>query len=170
MRIRQWIVGMYPSARALVRPAGWALAALVSLAACSSSGDESGERTAEAVSANLAGSTFEGNDGNLVVDKTGDTDWANVAGLNTGIDLSSGSTDNSFGQGTKEDSSSVTVVTGSIPPNKNDLTRFYEASEDVNAASFSIWPGSAPSTSATPTWTSRSTRPRRASRARPPVP
>ncbi len=83
---------------------------------------------APTASANLTGSTFEGNDGNLVVNTAGNTDWANVAGLNTGVDLPHGTTDNSFGQGTKEDSSAVTIVTGSIPPNKNDLTRFYEAS------------------------------------------
>jgi hypothetical protein len=83
---------------------------------------------ASTASANLAGSTFEGNDGNLVVNTTGNTDWANVAGLNKGIDRASGSGDNAFGQGTKEDNSSVNVVNGSIPPNKNDLTRFYEAS------------------------------------------
>src|SRR4051794_27192851 len=75
-------------------------------------------------SANLAGSAFEGNDGNLIVNTTGHTDWANVAGVNSGIDLLSGSSDNSFGQGTKEDNSATTVVSGSIPPNKNDLTRF----------------------------------------------
>ena len=75
------------------------------------------------------GSTFEGGDGNLVVNTAGNTDWANVPGLNTGIDRPSGSTDNSFGQGTKEDNAAVTVVAGSIPPNKNDLSRFYEASQ-----------------------------------------
>ena len=83
---------------------------------------------AGAVFANLSGSTFEGNDGNLTHSGT-TTDWDNVAGLNKGIDKPSGTTDNSFGQGSKEDSADVTVVTGSIPPNKNDLTRFYEASE-----------------------------------------
>jgi hypothetical protein len=82
-----------------------------------------------AASANVPGSTFEGNDGNLVVNTPGNTDWANVAGLNTGIDVPPGSTDNAFGQGSKEDNPAVTVVDGSIPPNKNDLTRFYEASE-----------------------------------------
>jgi Prealbumin-like fold domain len=82
--------------------------------------------------ANLTGSTFEGNDGNLVVDTVGHTDWANVAGLNVGIDDPSGATDNSFGQGTKEDDPNVTVVSGSIPPNKSDLIRFYEASELAN--------------------------------------
>jgi hypothetical protein len=83
---------------------------------------------AQPASANLTGSTFEGNDGNMVVNSAGNTDWANVAGLNTGIDRASGSADNSFGQGTKEDNAAVTVVAGSIPPNKNDLSRFYEAS------------------------------------------
>jgi hypothetical protein len=80
-------------------------------------------------SANIAGSNFEGNDGNMVVNTGGNTDWANVGGVHTGIDQPSGSSDNAFGQGTKEDNAAVTVVDGSIPPNKNDLTRFYEASE-----------------------------------------
>lgn len=84
---------------------------------------------ATSAQANLSGSSFEGGDGNLIVNTSGNTDWANVAGLNTGIDKASGNTDNSFGQGTKEDDPNATVVTGSIPPNKNDLTRFYEASE-----------------------------------------
>jgi hypothetical protein len=59
----------------------------------------------------------------------GATDWQNVAGLNKGFDLPSGSSDNSLGQGTKEDNPNITVVSGSIPPNKSNLTRFYEASE-----------------------------------------
>jgi hypothetical protein len=81
--------------------------------------------------ANLSGSGFEGNDGNLVVNTSGNSDWANVAGLNKGLDDPSGSSDNSFGQGTKEDDPMATVVTGSIPPNKSDLSRFYEASAIV---------------------------------------
>lgn len=83
---------------------------------------------AVAAQATLSGTTFEGNDGNLI-HATGGTDWDNVSGRNTGIDVPSGSSDNAFGQGTKEDNTAVTVVDGSIPPNKNDLTRFYEASE-----------------------------------------
>jgi hypothetical protein len=79
----------------------------------------------------LSGSSFEGGDGNLTSECA--TDWnslstANIK-INIGIDLPSGSADNSFGKGTKEDSIAPTIVTGSIPPNKNDLTRFYEASE-----------------------------------------
>ena len=84
----------------------------------------------------LSGSTFEGGDGNLLVNTTGNTDWQNVAGLHTGIDLPSGTGDNSFGQGTKEDNPAVTVVSGSIPPNKSDLTRFYEASEFTHNSNF----------------------------------
>jgi hypothetical protein len=86
--------------------------------------------------ANLAGSSFEGNDGNLVVNTTGNTDWANVAGRVRGDDLPSGSSDNSFGQGTKEDDANVTVVTGSIPPQKSNLTRFYVASEFASSSNF----------------------------------
>lgn len=85
-----------------------------------------------AAQATLTGSTFEGNDGNLTHVGSG-TDWDNVAGLNRGFDVPSGGGDNAFGQGTKEDNSAVTVVDGSIPPNKNDLSRFYEASELVAA-------------------------------------
>lgn len=84
----------------------------------------------------LPGSTFEGGDGNLTVDTTGNTDWSNVQGVNIGIDLPSGTTDNSFGQGAKEDLPNPTIVFGSIPPNKNDLTRFYEASEFTNNSNF----------------------------------
>ncbi|HEV2450660.1 MAG TPA: prealbumin-like fold domain-containing protein, partial [Streptosporangiaceae bacterium] len=84
----------------------------------------------------LSGSTFEGGDGNLLVNTPGNTDWANVKGLNPGFDLPSGTGDNSFGQGTKEDNPAVTVVSGSIPPNKSDLTRFYEASEFASNSNF----------------------------------
>jgi hypothetical protein len=87
--------------------------------------------TTQSCSQPLAGSTFAGGDGNLLASPTtfGTTDWQNVAGLNPGFDKPSGTGDNSFGQGTKEDNANVTVVSGSIPPNKSDLTRFYEASE-----------------------------------------
>jgi hypothetical protein len=94
--------------------------------------------TTESCLGPLAGSTFAGGDGNLLTNPTtfGTTDWQNVAGLNTGIDLPSGGTDNAFGGGTKEDDPNVNVVTGSIPPQKSDLTRFYEASEFANNSNF----------------------------------
>jgi uncharacterized repeat protein (TIGR01451 family) len=84
-------------------------------------------------SASLPGSTFEGDDGNLVANAAGATDWGNQTGVHKGIDEPSGSTDNAFGQGTKEDDPAVTVVDGSIPPSKNDLTRFYQAADFLGA-------------------------------------
>jgi hypothetical protein len=92
--------------------------------------------TVSAAVANLSGSTFEGNDGNLVVNTAGNTDWANAPNRVRGDDLASGGSDNSFGQGTKEDDPNVSVVTGSIPPQKSDLTRFYVASEFVSNKNF----------------------------------
>jgi len=113
----------------LRRSQRWALTGVVALVLAIGS-------SATPVLANLPGSNFEGGDGNLVVDPVGATDWGNVAGLNIGIDQASATSDNSFGQGTKEDNPNATVVTGSIPPNKSDLTRFYEASEFVNGSNF----------------------------------
>src|SRR5215208_2369519 len=88
--------------------------------------------------ASISGSTFGGGDGNLAcADSGGALDWncLNTSGadpkLNIGLEQFSGQQDNSFGQGTKENNSAVTLVQGSIPPNKSDLTRFYEASEVV---------------------------------------
>src|SRR6266496_5402727 len=94
--------------------------------------------TTESCSGPLTGSTFAGGDGNLLASPTtfGSTDWSNVSGLNVGIDNPSGSTDNAFGQGTKEDDANVTTVTGSIPPQKSNLTRFYEASQFANGSNF----------------------------------
>lgn len=86
--------------------------------------------------ANLTGSSFEGNDGNLIVDTKGNSDWVNAPSRVVGLDKASGKEDNSFGQGTKEDDPNVTVVEGSIPPNKNDLTRFYVGSEFANGSNF----------------------------------
>src|SRR5262245_33289043 len=62
--------------------------------------------------ANLAGSNFEGNDGNLVVNTAGNHDWDNAPNLSVGVDVTNKQTDNAFGNGTKEDDTSVSVVTG----------------------------------------------------------
>src|SRR5262245_38359139 len=87
--------------------------------------------------ANLPGSDFDAGDGNLVLnDET--KDWAN-AGIDCvlpgitgcGIDKPTGQTDDSFGQGTKEDTPVPSIIDGSIPNNKSDLTRFYTANERV---------------------------------------
>lgn len=77
----------------------------------------------------LAGSLFEGDDGNKIVDTAGKTDWANVPGLVTGTDQESGSGDNSLGQGSKESMTTPIIIEGGIPPNKNDLTKFHVAYE-----------------------------------------
>src|SRR5215831_20930842 len=130
---RKWRVAAVTAAAAL----GLAIPA-ASFAENPSGCDFAATGTTQSCSGPLAGSTFAGGDGNLVTSPTafGATDWQNVSGLNAGIDLASGSGDNSFGQGTKEDNPSVSVVSGSIPPNKSDLTRFYEASEFANNSNF----------------------------------
>jgi hypothetical protein len=112
--------------------------AAVGLADNASGCDFAASGTTQSCSGPLAGSTFAGGDGNLLASPTtfGSTDWQNVAGLNAGFDLPSGSGDNAFGQGTKEDNPNATVVSGSIPPNKSDLTRFYEASEFASGSNF----------------------------------
>jgi hypothetical protein len=73
----------------------------------------------------LSGSNFEiDTDANLKVDDAAPSiDWANVTEVRR-ADLASGSGDNSFGQGTKEDTAIPSVVDGSIPPNKSDLKFF----------------------------------------------
>jgi hypothetical protein len=90
-----------------------------------------------ASSANLSGSSFEGNDGNLVVNGgAGAKDWANAPNRVIGDDLPTGTGDNAFGQGAKEDLVSTTVVSGSIPNSKADLAQFYVGSEQVAAGIF----------------------------------
>src|SRR5262245_8199912 len=81
--------------------------------------------------ANLAGSTFEGNDGNFVVDSPGNTDWVNAPNRVIGTDLINSQQDNSFGQGTAENDTNVTVVTGAIPNRKADLSQFLVAGEQA---------------------------------------
>ena len=81
----------------------------------------------------LSGSNFEIDaSGNLKVDG-GDPciDWladgtgsALRSGVLTKNDKPSGSTDDSFGQGTAENNANPTIVSGSIPPNKSDLKVF----------------------------------------------
>ena len=88
-------------------------------------------------SANLTGSTFEGNDGNLVINTAGNTDWDSPApNLSAANDVATGTGDNSFGQGTSQSDVNVTVVSGSIPNSKADLARFAVAGETVGANSF----------------------------------
>lgn len=87
--------------------------------------------------ATLSGTTFDASNGNMHPTAAGTIDWSNItATTSVGVDTPSGSSDNAFGQGTKENGSTVTIVDGSIPPNKNDLTRFYVNSQTINNQTF----------------------------------
>ncbi len=95
-------------------------------------------------------STFNAGDGNLILDNNPVDvhDWnfpvevitcpstIPGSGTNCGTDLAKSTSDNAFGQGTKEDSPIPTVVSGSIPPNKSDLTRFYINKEFIGGKFF----------------------------------
>jgi len=85
----------------------------------------------------LPGSNFEiDTDANLKVDDAAPSiDWANVAETRK-TDIAPGPTDDSFGQGTKEDTPVPTVVDGSIPPNKSDLLTFGVYLETVGTDRF----------------------------------
>src|SRR6266545_2546784 len=85
----------------------------------------------------LAGSNFEiDTDANLKVDDPAPSlDWANVTEIRK-ADTTSGPTDESFGQGTKEDTAVPTVVNGSIPPNKSDLKFFGVYQEGTTSTGF----------------------------------
>jgi hypothetical protein len=80
----------------------------------------------------IPGSSFESTDGNTSVQGT--QDWESVAPATMEADqpdTPSGAADESFTQGTKSDTPVPTVETGSIPPNKSDLTRMRIASETI---------------------------------------
>jgi Prealbumin-like fold domain len=98
----------------------------------------------------LTNSTFEAQDGDLAVNDGGTHDWNTPVetincgtaaqipheGVNCSTDLSKSGSDNSFGQGSKEDLPNPSVVSGSIPPNKSDLTRFYINKEEAGGHHF----------------------------------
>ena len=89
--------------------------------------------TSSAQAVQLTGSNFEiDDDANLILNDNnpGTEDWATIPqGDGQGqerrqADIPPGSTDDSFGQGAKEDTPVPSVVDGSIPPNKSDLLTF----------------------------------------------
>ncbi len=85
------------------------------------------------------GGTFEDADGNLAPNNATPPlphDWNNPiqpivcpsapgAGTNCGLDWVNSGSDNSLGIGSKEDDPCPSIVTGQIPPSKDDLSRFY---------------------------------------------
>jgi hypothetical protein len=82
----------------------------------------------------LPGSNFEiDTDANLKVnDAAPSIDWANVTEIRK-ADTASGQNDESFGNGTKEDTAVPSVVTGGIPPNKSDL-KFFGVYQEGNSS------------------------------------
>jgi hypothetical protein len=77
-----------------------------------------------AFAASLTNSKFEiDTDANMVVNTAGNLDWANVA-FDRKQDEPTGQNDNSFVQGTKEDTPVPVIEKGSIPNNKSDLRDF----------------------------------------------
>ncbi len=107
-----------------------------------------------AASADLPGSTFDVTNGSLT--DTTNHDWnpagsptGNVgplqpitcpsspgAGTLCGLDWTNSKVDNSFANGPKEDDLAPAVGTGSIPPNKDDLSRFYVNSQIQSGKSY----------------------------------
>lgn len=85
----------------------------------------------------LTGSNFEIDaDANLKVDHASPSiDWASVAEARQ-TDEASGTGDDSFGQGSKEDTAVPVVVSGSIPPNKSDLKDFGVYVEETASGKF----------------------------------
>ncbi|HLF40973.1 MAG TPA: SpaA isopeptide-forming pilin-related protein [Acidimicrobiia bacterium] len=100
--------------------------------------------TAAVGASSLPGSNFEiDDDANLRIDGAGSSiDWLDGTGtaLRAGVvataDQLSGSYDDAFGQGAKEDSEVPAVVQGGIPPNKSDLKTFGVYKEAEGAKSF----------------------------------
>jgi len=85
----------------------------------------------------LAGSNFEiDTNANIKVDDPAPSiDWANVTETRK-QDKDTGQTDDSFGQGAKEDTAVPTVVDGSIPNNKSDLKFFGVYQEGTSSNGF----------------------------------
>ena len=81
----------------------------------------------------LGDSNFEiDTNANLKVDGAASAiDWNTVNEIRKN-DLPTGSTDDSFTQGTKEDTTNPTAEFGSIPPNKSDLKTFGIYTEEVS--------------------------------------
>jgi hypothetical protein len=105
-----------------------------------------------ALAAPLAGSSFDTSNGDLTSATFHDWNPATTgnlgplqpitcpatagAGTLCGLDLTASSSDDSFAQGPKEDDLAPAVGTGGIPPNKDDLSRFYVNQEKVGTTDY----------------------------------
>ena len=85
----------------------------------------------------LSGSNFEiDTDANLKLDDASpNIDWASVTEIRR-ADLDSGAGDDSFGNGSKENTAVPSVIDGSIPPNKSDLKFFGVYQEGSTSSGF----------------------------------
>jgi hypothetical protein len=126
---------VHKSARTKILSLGVSIVTLVAMGAWAVAGQ----------AANTIGGNFEIDlDANLVVGGTSPAiDWlaggsgtALREGVITKGDKASGSGDDSFGQGSKEDTAVPTVVDGSIPPNKSDLKTFGLYKETAGSKSY----------------------------------
>jgi hypothetical protein len=119
----------------------WGLAAILVVAMGALAGGIAfGTTTTCSNPATLSGSAFEvdpaplpqtNTGANLIVNTTGCIDWLSGGtgtSLRSGVvaknDTPSGAADESFGNGTKEDTANPSIVDGGIPPNKSDLKAF----------------------------------------------
>src|SRR5215207_3021686 len=107
-------------------PGAWAIIAIVGAVATATVlliGMQAAQASHPEVS--LAGSDFEiDTDANLKQDDPSPSiDWATVTEVRQ-ADEATGQTDDSFGNGTKEDTAVPSVIDGSIPNNKSDLKNF----------------------------------------------
>lgn len=83
-----------------------------------------GETASQVGLNSLSGSDFEiDDDASLILDGTGTMDWATVTEARNS-DAPSGTDDDSFAGGSKEDDACPGTTTGSIPNNKSDLKTF----------------------------------------------
>ena len=101
-------------------------------------------QAASQCSNSLVGSSFEIDpSANLKVDTSGCIDWL-AGGTDTDLrtnvlakpDKGSGAGDDSFGRGTAENDADPQIVSGSIPPNKSDLSTFGVFSEGGSGGKF----------------------------------
>jgi hypothetical protein len=108
------------------------IATIAILASCTHYAGDEKKAGVTSAALTLAPSTFE-IEGDLIHTAT-NLDWDNAPGFVQKPELHTGNADDSFGQGSKEDSEVPTPVTGSIPPNKSDLARFYIANNQPTLA------------------------------------
>src|SRR5215216_5479659 len=120
------VMGWFSAVIGRSTPTAWAILAIVGALATATVllvGMQAAQASHPEVS--LAGSNFEiDTNANLKRDDPAPSiDWASVTETRK-ADKASGSGDDSFGTGTKEDTPVPSVVNGSIPPNKSDLLNF----------------------------------------------